>query len=233
MLILFIGILKPDHRCISLGRADAMGGRCFLLACVLLDLLDQMDMIARSLVVALALVPFFTVEAAKKATADDEVEYLIPEDWDSKKDEPSAPASLELTPKSFQAGMVKHIKEIPQCAAATLGKGSPLKDGRVVYQELKMNGAEVDIILDVNPAGKISNAKFTGPNGAKDNAQLQLMMCSTYAVMRTLQPDLEKPEQAQKNMVHVWKSAATKPFKMAFYFNNIQTQYVPFEMTVF
>lgn len=190
-------------------------------------------MIARTLILALALVPLVSAQAAKKATADDEVEYLIPEDWESKKAEPAAPPSLELTPKSFQVGMVKHIKEIPQCVTAKLGQGSPLKDGQVVYQELKMNGAEVDIILDVNPAGKISNAKFTGPNGAKDDAQLQLMMCSTYAIMRTLQPEYEKPAQARKNMGHVWKSAATKPFKMAFYFNNIQTQYVPFEMNVF
>lgn len=192
-----------------------------------------MDMIARILLVALILMPVVSAQAAKKAPADDEVEYLIPEDWESKKDEPKAPPSLELTPKAFQVGMAKHIKEIPQCKAAKLGAGNPIKDGQVVYQELKLDGAEVDIILDVNPAGKISNAKFTGPNGAKDNSQLQLMMCSTYAIMRTLQPEYEKPEQAQRNMSHVWKSAATKPFKMAFYFNSIKTQYVPFEMNVF
>ena len=192
-----------------------------------------MDMIARILLVALILMPVVSAQAAQKAPADDEVEYLIPEDWESKKDEPKAPPSLELTPKAFQVGMAKHIKEIPQCKAAKLGAGSPIKDGQVVYQELKLDGAEVDIILDVNPAGKISNAKFTGPNGAKDNSQLQLMMCSTYAIMRTLQPEYEKPEQAQRNMSHVWKSAATKPFKMAFYFNSIKTQYVPFEMNVF
>ena len=192
-----------------------------------------MDMIARILLVALILTPFVSAQAAKKVPAEDEVEYLIPEDWESKKDEPKAPPSLELTPKSFQVGMAKHIKEIPQCKAAKLGSGKPIKDGQVVYQELKLNGAEVDIVLSVNPTGKISNAKFTGPNGAKDNAQLELMMCSTYAIMRTLQPEYEKPEMAQRNMSHVWKSAATKPFKMAFYFNSIQTQYVPYEMNVF
>ena len=192
-----------------------------------------MDMIARILLVALILIPAVSAQAAKKAPADDEVEYLIPEDWESKKDEPKVPEALELTPKSFGTGIAKYIKEIPQCAAAKLGKGNPIKDGKIVYQELKLNGVEVDIILDVNEAGKISNAKFTGPKGAKDNAQLQLMMCSTYAIMRTLQPKYEKPDQAQSNMSHVWKSAATKPFKMAFYFNSIQTQYVPFEMNVF
>lgn len=190
-------------------------------------------MIARSLIFALALVPLVSAQAAKEAPADDEVEYLLPEDWEAKKDEPPSTASLELTPKSFQAGMAKHIKEIPQCAAAELGKESPLKGGRVLFQELKMNGKKVDIFLDINPAGKLSNAKFIGPDGVKDDAQLRLMMCSTYAVMRTLQPDLETPEEAQKSMTHVWKSAATKPFKMAFYFNNIQTQYLPFEMNVF
>lgn len=192
-----------------------------------------MDMIARILLVALILIPVASAQAAKKAPADDEFEYLIPEDWDSKKDEPKAPEVLELTPKSFEAGIAKYIKEIPQCAAAKLGKGNPIKDGKVVYQELKLNGAEVDIILDVSETGKISNAKFTGPKGAKDDAQLQLMMCSTYAIMRTLQPEYEKPDQARSNMSHVWKSAATKPFKMAFYFNSIQTQYLPFEMNVF
>lgn len=192
-----------------------------------------MDMIVRILLVALIFMPVVSAQAAKKATVEDEVEYLLPEDWETKKDEPKAPEVLQLTPKSFQGGIAKYIKEIPQCAAAKLGKGNPIKDGQVVYQELKLNGAEVDIILNVSESGKISNAKFTGPNGAKDDAQLQLMMCSTYAIMRTLQPEYEKPEQAQRNMSHVWKSAATKPFKMAFYFNSIQTQYVPFEMNVF
>jgi hypothetical protein len=192
-----------------------------------------MDMIARNLLLALILIPAISAQAAKKAPADEEVEYLIPEDWESKKDEPKAPEVLELTPKSFAAGIAKYVKEVPECAAAKLGKGNPMKDGQVVYQELKLKGAEVDIFLDVSQSGKISNAKFTGPKGVKDDAQVLLMMCSTYAIMRTLQPEYEKPEQAQSNMSHVWKSAATKPFKMAFYFNSIQTQYVPFEMNVF
>lgn len=213
--------------------ADALGGGPFLIVYLLIDLLDQMEMIARILFFAFALVPLISAQAAKKPIADEEVEYLIPEDWESKKDEPVAPTSLALTPKSFQVGMLKYIKEIPQCGAARLGKGSPLKGGQVIYQELKMNGVEVDIILDVNSAGKISNAKFTGPRGAKDDAQLRLMMCSTYAIMRTLQPEYEKPAQARENMGYVWTSAETKPFKMAFYSNSIQTQFVPFEMNVF
>lgn len=140
---------------------------------------------------------------------------------------------LELTPKSFQAGMGKHLKEIPQCAAAKLSKGELIKDGKVVYQALKMNGASVEVILDVSAKGKISNAKFTGAEGAKNDAQLRAMMCSTYAVMRTLQPDYESSAQAQSNMNHLWQSAASKPFTKAFYFNTIKAQYVPFEMNVY
>lgn len=190
-------------------------------------------MISRALVLAMTVLPFFSAEAAETVAAKDEVEYLIPEDWESKKDVPQSPPTLQLTPKSLQAGIGKHVKEIPQCKTAALGAGNILNEGRVVYQELKLGDAKVEMILDVNPSGKISNAKFSGPDGARDSAQLQAMMCATYAVMRTLQPSLETPDKARKNMGHVWKLAETKPFKMAFYFNNIQTQYVPFEMNVF
>lgn len=140
---------------------------------------------------------------------------------------------LDLTPKSFQAGMGKHLKEIPQCAAAKLGNGELIKGGKVVYQTLKMNGASVEVILDVSVKGKISNAKFTGAEGAQNDAQLRAMMCSTYAVMRTLQPEYETPTQAQSNMNHLWSSAASKPFTKAFYFNTIKAQYVPLEMNVY
>lgn len=142
-------------------------------------------------------------------------------------------STLDLTPKSFQAGMGKHLKEIPQCAAAKLSKADQIKDGRVVYHTLTMNGASVEVLLDLGKAGKIAKAKFTGAAGANNDAQLRAMMCSTYAVMRTLQPDYETPDQAQSNMSHLWKSAASKPFTKAFYFNTIKAQYVPFEMNVY
>lgn len=170
-----------------------------------------MDMTARFVFALTLLLPVFAAQAADAQSS----------------------TALTLTPKTFQSGMTKYIKEIPQCASAKLAKASLMKDGQVVYQQLKLDGAEVDILLDVNKAGKISNAKFTGPADAKDESQLQLMMCSTYAIMRTLQPEYESPAQAQRNMTHLWKSAASKPFKMAFYFNSIKAQYVPFEMNVF
>ncbi|MBA4287519.1 MAG: hypothetical protein C0439_00840 [Pseudomonas sp.] len=189
-------------------------------------------MILRTLVFAMALAPLISIQAATKA-ASDEVEYLIPEDWDSKKDAPPAPSTLELTPKTFHAGMAKHLKEMPQCSSATLGKGKLLKDGDLVAQVIKQGSAEVDVILEVAKTGKISNAKFTGPKGPKDDPQLRLMMCSTYAIMRTLQPELESPEAAAKSMNTAWVRAAKEPFKMGFYFSSIRTQFVPFEMNVF
>ncbi|MEW9905280.1 hypothetical protein [Pseudomonas putida] len=183
-------------------------------------------MFARTAAIGLLMFPLLAVAAQK-------TEYLIPEDWESNKKAAPEETYLELTPKSFQAGMGKYVKEIPQCASAKLSKGEVIKDGKYVYQTLKLSGASVDILLDVNAKGKIAKAKFTGPEGAKNDAQLQAMMCSTYAVMRTLQPEYEKSSQAQKNMTHLWKSAAEKPFTKAFYFNSIKAQYVPFEMNVY
>lgn len=183
-------------------------------------------MFARTAVISLMLIPLIAGAAQK-------TEYLIPENWEAGKSDAKEESHLELTPKTFQAGMGKHLKEIPQCSTAKLSKGELIKDGKVVYQTLKLGSASVDVILDLSANGKIANAKFTGSQGAKNDAQVQVMMCSTYAVMRTLQPDYETPEQASGNMAHVWKSAASKPFTMAFYFNSIKTQYVPFEMNVF
>lgn len=59
------------------------------------------------------------------------------------------------------------------------------------------------------------------------------MMCSTYAIMRTLQPDYESHDQAMKQMTHIWKSAKDKPFEMAYYFDKMKAQYVPFELNVY
>ncbi|AZL68800.1 hypothetical protein [Pseudomonas oryziphila] len=183
-------------------------------------------MFARTAAIGLLMVPLV-------ASAAQKTEYLIPENWEANKSTAATETSLDLTPKSFQSGMSKHLKEIPQCADAKLGKGELIKDGTVVYQTLKLNGAGLDIILDVNSKGKISNAKFTGPEGPQNDPQLRVMMCSTYAVMRTLQPQYETPEQAQRNMSHLWKSAVSKPFTKAFYFNTIKAQSVPFEMNVY
>jgi len=190
-------------------------------------------MIGRFVVAVLLCAQILPALAAKPKAADDDVEYLLPPDGEPVDTQAKAPAGLPLTPKAFRAGIAKYIKEVPQYSAAKLDAGNVLKDGAIVHQALKLNGSEVDILLDVNAAGKISNAKFNGPKGAKDDAQLRLMMCSTYAIMRTLQPDLESPAAAQANMKHSWESAANQPFEKSFYFNKIKTQYVPFEMNVY
>ncbi|UQS91718.1 hypothetical protein M5C90_10810 [Pseudomonas chlororaphis subsp. piscium] len=183
-------------------------------------------MIRRLAVCALLMAQVLPAFAAKE-----EVEYLIPEDWATKKP-PKQVDGLPLSPKELESGMKKRFKEIPQCSAVSFGTANVVKDGAAVYQTLSQAGAQLDVIIDVNSEGKVGNAKFIGAKGAKDDPELQLMMCSTYAVMRTLQPDLETREKAQKNMKHVWVSAQQKPFEMAFYFNKIKTQYVPFEMNV-
>jgi hypothetical protein len=128
--------------------------------------------------------------------------------------------------------MTKHLAEMPDCADAKLDAPNPMRDGSIVLHELKSDDASVDIMLQVDQTGKLSEAKFTGPESPKNDPQLQLMMCATYAIMRTLQPQYETPAQASKNVAHVWKSAANKPFKMAFYFNTIDTRLLPFEMVV-
>ena len=188
-------------------------------------------MIGRIVVAVLLCVQLVPAFAAKEK--DDEVEYLLPQDWESQPAAKPAEKSLSLTPKAFQSGMTLHVKEIPQCSSATLTPGKLVKNGTVVYQQLKSKGAEVDIILHLNPSGTIASAQFVAPQSAKDNAQLSAMMCSTYAIMRTLQPDLETKAAAQANMKHSWASAAQKPFVKAFYFNTIKTQLVPLEMNVY
>ncbi|NWL47168.1 hypothetical protein DM819_15235 [Pseudomonas hunanensis] len=187
-------------------------------------------MFARSAVMVLFLLPLVAGAASKKG---DDVEYLIPEDWDSKKAEAPQEVHLDLTANSFLVSMRKHLKEIPQCSTAKLSDANPIKGGQVVYHTIKLNSASVDVLLDVDGKGKISNAKFTGVESPRNDPQMVAMLCSTYAIMRTLQPVYETPEQAQGNMTHLWKSASEKPFKMAFYSNNIKAQVIPFEMNVF
>ncbi|AXK52617.1 hypothetical protein [Pseudomonas protegens] len=181
----------------------------------------------------LAVCALLAAQVVPAFAAKDEVEYLIPEDWDSKKDEAKPAGGLPLTSKELESGMKKRFKEVPQCSGVAFGKAQAMKNGEVIYQTLSLKGAQLEMFVEINSAGKVGNAKFLGSKGAKDDPELRLMMCSTYAVMRTLQPELESSEAALKSSSRAWTLSKQKPFEMAFYFNKIKTQYVPFEMNVY
>ncbi|UCZ84907.1 hypothetical protein LGQ10_00865 [Pseudomonas sp. L5B5] len=129
--------------------------------------------------------------------------------------------------------MKKRFKEVPQCSDAAFGKAQAVKNGEVIYQTLSLKGGQLEMFVEINSAGKVGKVKFLGIKGAKNDPELRLMMCSTYAVMRTLQPDLESSDVALKKSSRAWTLSKQKPFEMAFYFNKVKTQYVPFEMIIY
>jgi hypothetical protein len=174
--------------------------------------------------------------AATAATkkAEEKFEYLLPEDWkETQEGDGSAakPTSLELTPKAFQAGMKKYVKEEEDCRSTSFGPLHPLKEGAVVYQEAKLEGATAQMFLDVASSGKITSAKFEAPQ--KDAEHLMLMTCTTYALMRTMQPKYATQASAHGDVVHLWTEAQVKPFSKAFFFNTFKAQVIPLQLEVF
>ncbi|MPQ68317.1 MULTISPECIES: hypothetical protein [unclassified Pseudomonas] len=172
---------------------------------------------------------------AFSATAKQEEEfvYLLPEDYQDEQGTPQKDKSLNLTPREFKEGVIKYLKQIPQCSLSKLTPEHMINDGAVIYQELNLGGAKLDVFVDVAESGKISKIKFLESRGSKDES-LQAIMCSTYAVMRTLWPDekLQSHEQALDSMTRLWTLAADKPFEMSFFFDKIKAQVVPFLMEV-
>ena len=95
--------------------------------------------------------------------------------------------------------MKKRFKEVPQCSDVAFGKAQAVKNSEVIYQTLSLKGGQLEMFVEINSSGKVGKVKFLGIKGAKNDPELRLMMCSTYAVMRTLQPDLESSDVALKN----------------------------------
>ena len=174
-------------------------------------------MIARMLLLCLLATPAFSAQAAPKAQATPK---------------PAAPEKgLQITPKALQAGMQAFIREEQDCRSVTFAGVRTLKKGAVIRQKLQREGAEVDVSLDVSKAGNVTNARFAADT--KDPAHLTVMLCATYAVMRTLQPKAVSPEAARQAALELWQQAQQKPTTKTFAPNRFKAQMAPFELNAF
>ena len=192
--------------------------------------MDLKDMITRLLLLCLIAAPFAALADKKKT---DDVEYLLPADFDdaSAADNPAKKAGLALTVKTFQAGMKKNIGDDVDCKTAKLTALSSMKKGAVVYQQIDVSGAKLDVFLDIGPKSQITNARFE--SSVKDQDHLVAMLCATYGLMRTIEPKYITPAAAKKDALHLWQEAQAKPFTKAFMFNTFKAQMTPFQMNVF
>lgn len=174
-------------------------------------------MIARMLLLCLLATPAFSAQAAPKAQATPK---------------PAAPEKgLQITPKALQAGMQAFIREEQDCRSVTFAGVRTLKKGAVIRQKLQREGAEVDVSLDVSKAGNVTNARFAADT--KDPAHLTVMLCATYAVMRTLQPKAVSQEAARQAALELWQQAQQKPTTKTFAPNRFKAQMAPFELNAF
>jgi hypothetical protein len=152
----------------------------------------------------------------------------------AKKPEPKPHAapetSLGITAATLQAGMKKYIQEEADCRSVTFGDTKALKKGARVRQRLQRDGAQVDVTLDVSKAGNVSNARFAAPT--KDPAHLTVMLCATYAVMRTLQPKGQALDTARSTALEMWQKAQQQPVQVPFAAHQFRAQMKPFELNV-
>jgi hypothetical protein len=187
-------------------------------------------MIVRLLLLCLALVPFLTAQAAKKA--EEKFEYLLPEGYqDSDAPPPVNKPGLELTVKALQTGIKKYMPEEEDCKAVKFGEAQLFKDGQAMLQTLSLDAAKVDALAEIAEDKKILKLRFYAP--VRDEDHQVLIACATYALMRTLQPKYATPQFAHKDTLHLWQEAQTKPFTKGFFFNKFVAQVVPLQVEVF
>lgn len=172
-------------------------------------------MVARLLLLCLLAVPLSSVQAASKTHA--------------KATEPQG--RLNLTPQALQAGVKRFIKEEADCRSVTFESIRTQKKGAVIRQKLAREGAKVDMTLEVTKAGKVSNARFAAPT--KDPAHLTVMLCGTYALMRTLQPSPGSPDMARQAALDLWQQAQQKTYTKALGNARFRAQMAPFEVNAF
>jgi hypothetical protein len=174
-------------------------------------------MVARLLLICLLVAPTFAAQAeTQKETRPKQ----------------SAPDNgLGVTSKALQDGLQRFIKEEADCRAVNFEKVRTFKKGTVIRQKLEREGARLDMSLSISKAGTVSSARFAAPT--KDPAHLTVMLCATYAAMRTLQPKGQGPEAARKAALELWQGAQQKPLARSFGGQTFKAQMAPFELNAF
>ncbi len=127
--------------------------------------------------------------------------------------------------KSIQTGILKYSKQIPQCSVV---KGSMVQN---VLQRLDYGVGKIEVTYAFTPDGKeLESITLSAQGSPKDNGQLHAMMCATAAFVQAMQPEFETQDSALSTASHLWKSSAKAPFTMAFYFEKLKAQHVPFRL---
>ncbi|MDH1442058.1 hypothetical protein N5O88_05490 [Pseudomonas sp. GD03721] len=159
------------------------------------------------------------VVLAPAAWADD-VEYLLPPDWEATDAAPVA-KTLGVTRQEFSARFVAAAREVPQCAKMVLSGDHPL------MRSVKLGLVDADVLFKGD--GQLESVKFVAAGSPKDDASLSLMMCSSYATIRATQPDIFDVQAALSQSSNVWARAKSAPAVTATGFYFIASQLIPFQ----
>lgn len=131
-------------------------------------------------------------------------------------------ANLAQSPKSIQAGFAKYGKQTPQCSAVKSSMQGPL-------QRLDYGVGKIEVLYTYS--GKaLESITLHGPDGARNDGQMRAMMCATAALLQAMQPEYQTAEGAMSGAAHLWKSSASAPFTMAYYFDQVTAQQVPLQL---
>ena len=169
----------------------------------------------RSWVLASAL-----VMACQGAVAE-EIEYLLPPDWETKPAAEPRAATLSYGKAEFTARFVAAAREVPQCKGIKLSKDHPL------MQQIQLNGAKADVFWKGDP--QLLSVRFVSNGSQRDDASMRLMMCSAYATVRAAQPDVYDMAGAMEVARSVWTRSKAGPSKTAVAFDVIHAQLTPLQ----
>lgn len=144
---------------------------------------------------------------------------------------PATEQGLPLTPAQLQAGMKRFIQEEADCRSVSFEKVRTQKKGTMIRQKLERDGANIDTAIELSKAGKVANLRLQADT--KDPAHLTVMLCATYAAMRSLQPALERPELARQAALDLWQQAQQGTVTKTFHGQSFRAQMSPFEVNAF
>ncbi len=140
----------------------------------------------------------------------------------------SPASSTELIKDQLDSGFAKYLQEIPQCASMVVAKALSVQDGTAWSYDLQ-GQADFTMLVEVQSQQVKS---ITVDHRQEFPDAMQDMLCVTYSLIRTLQPDLSNPEDAFMQAQGLWAVAKTKPVQKNYLFNSFKVQSHPVKLTV-
>ncbi len=153
----------------------------------------------------------------------DQIEYLYSCGF-------TKPPSFKLTAQTLAQALEQRVTEHSMCRDLSWGPYS--LSGSTAQQSIRVTGGAVDMKLLTDEDGNVVKVQWTPAWGVNSpEPQYRLMLCMTYALLRTVQPDWTDG-QVKAGWHDVWRSS-TGPDSVRIERFTFDTKTKPLELVVY